>query len=136
MWARIAIHVEADFESAVVELKNAAIRVAGFWSGDELDVDFVRLSFHIDVEDTFVRSLGRFRAETVAIDKNAGGRECGSRENGTVDFKSSEFPCAFECAELIDVPREMRPTRKAGFSRDGGLGVCEAEVGCADLVGR
>jgi hypothetical protein len=135
-WARPAVYIEADFEPRILQSENAIVPVAGFRAGDKFDVDFVWLGFDIDVEDSLVRTLGRFGPKTVAIDEDLRGGQRGGRYRGAVDFQTSEGPRAFERAELVDVAGQVRPRAEATFSSNCGLDISEPKTRGLNLVER
>lgn len=84
--SRLAVEVEAELQLIAFQAEDAEVPVAGLGSFDELDVDFVRLRFDIDVEYAFVIGLGGFGAKAVSIDEQAGVRERTGGYAVSVDF--------------------------------------------------
>ena len=116
-----------------METKDPEVTIPRFRTGDEVDVDLVRVGFDIDIEDAFVGCFGRFSAKAVAVDQDSACRKRVGRDRLAVNFEVRERPRSFEGAKLFDVPAELWPAGEAGFPRDGGLGVREPERRLADL---
>src|SRR5262249_54563342 len=77
--ARFPVQVEAELETIAIEAIDSVVPVTRLRPGDEFDVDFMRVSLDVDVEDALIRRFRRFGSETVAVDQQPG---CGQRDRG------------------------------------------------------
>src|SRR5262249_59491240 len=101
---RLAVHVETDFESIAGETIDPEVAIPRFRTGDEVDVDLVRVGFDIDIEDALVGCFGRFGAKAVAVDQDSARRQRVGRDQLAVNFEVRERPRSFEAAYLLDLP--------------------------------
>src|SRR5258705_5569061 len=115
---RLAVHIQANLEFIAFECKDPEIPISSFRPFDELDINFMRPGFDIDIEDPFVVRFRRFGAKSIPINEYARGSQTAGGNDAAIYFKARETTAPLKRPKLLHMTCEAGPACEPGLARN------------------